>query len=157
MNYSMFDEIDYFTNFKGNQKIPNFQNEFNNNLNTLEYIENNNLDLYTPYEGYIRGNLFKNMYDQYKNFQPGKIKINSEQEEMLLNIGQIAFAAHELNLLLDNYPNNQEALDLFNKYQRMTDEVIKNYERRYGPLNVSSMDMKTIPFKWENDKWPWEM
>lgn len=50
MNYSMFDEIDYFTNFKGNQKIPNFQNEFNNNLNTLEYIENNNLDLYTPYE-----------------------------------------------------------------------------------------------------------
>ena len=157
MNYSMFDEIDYFTNFKGNQKIPNFQNEFNNNLNTLEYIENNNLDLYTPYEGYIRGNLFKNMYDQYKNFQPGKIKINSEQEEMLLNIGQMAFAAHELNLLLDNYPNNQEALDLFNKYQRMTDEVIKNYERRYGPLKVSSMDMKTIPFKWENDKWPWEM
>ena len=85
------------------KKFLIFKHEFNNNLNTLEYIENNNLDLYTPYEGYIRGNLFKNMYDQYKNFQPGKIKINSEQEEMLLNIGQMAFAAHELNLLLDNY------------------------------------------------------
>ena len=156
MNYSMFDEIDYFTNFKGNEN-----NALNNGPlgldNYNEATNSNKLSLYGPYEGYLKGNLFKNLYNQYKNYQPYKIKVNSEQEEMMLNLSQISFAAHDLSLYLDNFPNDKEALNLFNKYRKMADELIKNYERKYGPIDISSDDMKNIPFAWENDKWPWEV
>lgn len=145
MNYNMFDDIDYFTNFKGNN------NDLNNNNN------NNNLDLYSPYEGFIKGNLFKNLYQGYKNYEPYKIKVNTEQEEFMLNISEIGFMTHELNLYLDNFSNDKKALDLFNKYNKMKEELIKNYERRYGPLMVSGGTNTNIPFKWENDKWPWEV
>lgn len=137
MNYNI-KEIDYFTNI-------NDKNDSNEKLN-----------LYGPYEGYIKGNLFKNLYNQYKNYRPYKISINNEKDEMLLNIGQLSFARHELNLLLDNYPNNREALNIFNRYLEMENNERKKYERRFGPLEVTSQDT-SLPFKWENDTWPWEM
>ena len=149
MNYDMFDEIDYFTNVTDN----NFQ--INNNQNQMN--TNNQLNLFSPYEGYIKGNLFKNLYETYKNLKPKSVNISSEQDEMLLNINQISFARHELNLLLDNYPSNSEALNLFNRYIKMEDEWVKNYERRYGPLCITGVMNNNTPFAWENEKWPWEM
>ena len=50
-----------------------------------------------------------------------------------------------------------EALNLFNRYQQMEEEQVKNYERRFGPLTISSRDMMRIPFAWEATVWPWEM
>ena len=143
MNYNMYDEIDYFTNLNNNNNMS-MNNSLNNNL-------------FSPYEGYVKGNLFKPLYDSYKGLKPRNIPVTNERDESLLNIGQLSFARHELNLLLDNYPNNQEALKLFNKYRTMEENEVKNYERRFGPLNITSNDMTNIPFKWENDKWPWEV
>ena len=40
MDFNMYNEIDYFNNFSEES--------------------NNSLDLFSPYEGYIKGNLFKN-------------------------------------------------------------------------------------------------
>lgn len=148
MNYDMFDEIDYFTNLDNSNGINNMANINNQNINS---------DLFSPYEGYIKGNLFKNLYDSYKNLKPINIKINNERDEMLLNVGELSFARHELNLLLDNYPNNSNALTLFNRYLKMEDEAIKNYERRFGPLEVDSDSQTNTPFAWVKDKWPWEM
>jgi len=167
MNYNIFDEIDYFTNFKGNNNMNDDDNNFTksndkqmmngNNLNYFLEYGNQGLDLYPPYDGYIRGNLFKNLYQAYKNFKPARVRVSGERDEMMLNIGQMAFASHELNLYLDNYPNDREALNLFTRYRKMTNELIKDYERRYGPLTVSGDWNSNIPFKWESDKWPWEM
>ena len=142
MNFDMFNEIDYFTNVSDNNS--------NNNMN----INNN---LFNPYEGYVKGNLFKNLYDSYKNLKPINIPVNSERDELLLNIGELSFGRHEMNLLLDNYPNNQDALNLFNKYRDLEEKQVMNYERRFGPLCITSNEMNNIPFKWESDKWPWEM
>lgn len=168
MNYNMFDEIDYFTNFKGNKMNSlndldnlNMMNQENlsngNNLNYYLAHGDSGLSLFTPYEGYIKGNLFKNLYQGYKNYKPSKVRVSSEQDEMMLNVGQISFAAHEMNLYLDNYPNDKEALGLFNKYRKMASELIQNYERRYGPLTVSGEVDANTPFKWESEKWPWEI
>lgn len=140
----MFEEINYFTKSTGN--MNNQQNSYNTQLN-----------LYNPYQGYVRGNLFKNLYQEYKNYSPIKLNINSEKMEMLVNIGQMGFAAHELNLYLDNYPNDRDALNLFNKYSKMTLELVKKYESKYGPLMVSNYLDSHIPFKWESEKWPWEV
>ena len=136
MDFNMYNEIDYFNNFSEES--------------------NNSLDLFSPYEGYIKGNLFKNLYQEYKNYRPSRLNVNSEKMEMLVNIGQMGFASHELNLYLDNYPNNRKALELFNKYSNMTNKLIKEYENKYGPLTVGGID-EDVPFKWENEKWPWEV
>ena len=126
----MFEEINYFTKSTGN--MNNQQNSYNTQLN-----------LYNPYQGYVRGNLFKNLYQEYKNYSPIKLNINSEKMEMLVNIGQMGFAA--------------DALNLFNKYSKMTLELVKKYESKYGPLMVSNYLDSHIPFKWESEKWPWEV
>ncbi|MBQ8892760.1 MAG: spore coat protein CotJB [Bacilli bacterium] len=146
MNYDMFDEMNYFTNLNEN----NFQNN-NNNMNISPTT------LFNPYEGYVKGNLFKNLYETYKNFKPKGISITNERDEMLLNVNQLSFARHELNLLLDVYPNNTEALNLFNRYLEMEKTETKNYERRYGPLTITGEIDTNTPFAWENDKWPWEI
>ena len=168
MNYNMFDEIDYFTNFKGNNmnslsdddslnmmKNVNLKNK--NNLNYYLAHGSSGLELYQPYEGYIKGNLFENLYQGYKNYKPVKIRVNNERDEEMLNIGQMTFASHELNLYLDNYPNDTRALELFTKYRKMANDLIRNYERRYGPLTVSGEINQNTPFKWESEKWPWEV
>lgn len=136
MDFNMYNEIDYFNNFSEES--------------------NNSLDLFSPYEGYIKGNLFKNLYQEYKNYRPSRLNVNSEKMEMLVNIGQMGFASHELNLYLDNYPNNRKALELFNKYSNMTNKLIKEYENKYGPLTVVGIN-EDVPFNWENEKWPWEV
>ena len=136
MDFNMYNEIDYFNNFSEES--------------------NNSLDLFSPYEGYIKGNLFKNLYQEYKNYRPSRLNVNSEKMEMLVNIGQMGFASHELNLYLDNYPNNRKALELFNKYSNMTNKLIKEYENKYGPLTVGGIN-EYVPFNWENEKWPWEV
>ena len=138
MNYDTNSLIDYFTNINDSNM-------------------NNNLDLFGPYEGFIKGNLFKNLYDSYKNLKPANLNINNEQDELLLNVLELSFAEHELNLLLDNYPNNQNALKLFNQYSKMEADARKNYERRFGPLEVTSDMNNNAPFAWEATKWPWEM
>ena len=93
----------------------------------------------------------------YKNLKPVRIKVNNERDEELLNVNQISFASHELNLYLDNYPNDKEALNLFTKYRKMANDLIQNYERRYGPLTVSGEVNSNTPFRWESEKWPWEV
>lgn len=168
MNFNDLEEIDYFTNFKG--KSMNYLSDLDslnmmsdtnlkngNNINYYLAHGTSGLELYKPLEGYLKGNLFENLYQGYKNYKPAKIRVNKEQEESMLNVGQMAFASHELNLYLDNYPNNREALELFNKYRKMSNDLIKDYERRYGPLTVSGEGNMNIPFRWESEKWPWEV
>ena len=61
-----------------------------------------NQPLKEPYEGFIRGNLFDHLYRQYQNYRPTKLVPNNEQAELLLNVDQLSFAAHEINLYLSS-------------------------------------------------------
>lgn len=127
---------------------PNNQNNtMNNNMN--------NQNLAEPYEGFIRGNLFNNLYQQYKNYRPARLVPNNEQAELLLNVNQLTFAAHELNLYLDVYPNDTNMIRLFNQYREMANEAIKKYESKYGPLTIDTLSSPNT-FSWEAYSWPWE-
>ena len=107
--------------------------EFINNLNFAQNMMQNNQTqqsnnaLYGPYEGYIKGNLFKNLYEEYKDYQPAKLLPKSEEEEALLNLNQMQFAMHEINLYLDVYPNDNAILNEYNnalkKYQKIKENV----------------------------------
>ena len=122
-------------------------------LSNMNKSSNNNLA--GPYDGYLKGNMFNNLYDQYKNYKPAKLIPNNEQAEMLLNINQLTFAAHDLRLYLDNNPNNKEMLRLFNEYQTQAMNAMKEYERSYGPIEMDSLSNNNM-FSWAAYSWPWE-
>lgn len=129
--------------------------DFYNDMNLLNgYMPyTNSLNLFNPYEGFLKGNAFKDQYIPYKDYRVAKINFNSEKEELLFNISEYTFMMHEMNLYLDVNPNNQEALNKFNEYRNKTNELIMQYERKYGPLMVLNSD-DDKSFNWIN-KWPW--
>ena len=127
-----------------------YYDTFNN-----QYNQNSN-ELYGAYEGYLKGNMFKNLYEQYKNYQPAILKPNNEKEQDLFNLNQMCFAMHDLNLYLDVYPNDEKVLNMLTKYKNMANELANNYEQKYGPITVNGSS-NTIPFNWESTKFPWEV
>ena len=120
------------------------------------YIDDNKYDLFGAYEGYLKGNMFKNLYNQYKNYKPETIKPNTEKEQELFNLNQIGFALHDLNLYLDVNPNDKKMLDIFEKYKNLYNDIFTQYEGKYGPISVNNVNNIT-PFEWENSKFPWEV
>jgi len=132
----------------------NYFDTFNNSF--MNNIYDNNINIYGAYEGYLKGNMFKDLYNQYMNYKPATIKPSSEQEQDLFNLNQVMFAMHDLSLYLDVYPDNQEILNLFTKYKDMYNDLCMKYEQLYGPINVNKTDNR-IPFKWESTKFPWEV
>ena len=103
----------------------NYPKNYNYQANMLPNMNNQNMgntNIYTPYEGFIRGNMFKNLYDPYKMDRPFEIQPMNEQAEMLTNIDSLGFAMVDLNLYLDVFPDDRNALDLFNKYRKQKEE-----------------------------------
>ncbi len=135
----------------------NNYNSFDNFNNTFLMQNNVSNSLYGPYEGYLKGNMFNNLYEQYKNYIPSNVKISNEKDEALFNLNQIGFAVHELNLYLDVYPDNQEALNLFSNYTRMYNQMLNDYQEKYGALKVNSVNGNSIPFAWVDSSFPWEV
>lgn len=117
---------------------------------------NSNIQLYTPQEAYDKGNLFSNLYQQYKDYKPATLRANNERERMFLEFSRMAFAAHELNLFLDNYPDNSSILRLFNDYSNRANALSQEYQQKYGPITVSNSNGSKVPFEWVNEAWPWE-
>lgn len=142
-----------------NNQNDNVNDDINYNMNMNNNMNMNmttNKDLASPYEGYIRGNLFNNLYKQYKNYRPKRLAPNNEQAELLLNANQMSFAAHELRLYLDVHPNDTRMINLFNQYQKQSNDAIKAYEDKYGPILQNSVSGSNT-FSWEAYAWPWEM
>lgn len=137
-------------NLYNKQVIP-FNNQYKdyNNMNS-------NSSLYDPYNGLIRGNLFKNLYDPYKSGEPYEIKPMNAQAEQLTNIDALSFAMVDLTLLLDVNPNNQDAIKLFNQYREQKENLTKEYESKYGPITLDSDSLNSYPWAWKDMPWPWD-
>ena len=133
-----------------------------NNYNYNYYMNRNNSynnqqeNLYSPTEGFIKGNMFSNLYNEYKNYKAKDIVVRSEQERKLLEIQKIAFAAHDLNLYLDTNPTDQSMFMLLQDYLRKKENLVREYEMEFGPLTVSGL-INSSNFNWVNTRWPWEV
>lgn len=134
-----------------------YYNYANNNYNQPLYNQNiQNKQIYDPYNGFIRGNMFPELYNSYKLNKPLEITPMNEQAELLTYVDALTFAMIDLNLYLDVYPNDRKALELFNQYRMQADEYTKKYESKYGPLELTSNSLNTFPWAWDNAPWPWE-
>ena len=160
-NYPNFKNYNNYTNsnIMSNMNMYNKQNTSFNNLykdqNKMNTINSSNV-LYDPYNGLIRGNLFKNLYDPYKSGEPYEIKPMNAQAELLTNIDALSFAMVDLGLFLDVNPNNQDAIKLFNQYREEKEYLMKEYESKYGPITLDSDSLNSYPWSWKDMPWPWD-
>lgn len=127
----------------------------NLNYNKCTYNQVNPENIYDAYAGFIRGNMFPDLYDAYKLSKPFDIQPMNEQAELLTYLDALSFAMIDLNLYLDNFPENRQVLDLFNQYKIEESKVMNEYESKYGPLFASSNSSNTS-WLWNKNPWPWE-
>ena len=150
-----------YPNFK-NFNYTDMYNNMNNSYDNMLYnMMNNEKDsksntLYDPYNGFIRGNLFKSLYDPYKKEEPYEIKPMNDQAKLLTEIDSLGFAMIDLNLLLDVNPDNKEAIRLYNQYKEKKENLTKNYEAKFGPITMDSDSLNTYPWAWIDMPWPWD-
>lgn len=160
---------DYYNYLNNNYNDMNFMTDPNNmiyDMNTMTafpntfMMPNNNIsdnsNITDSQTGFKRGNLFNNLYSEYKNYKPNDLKANSEREDLIMQIDEQRFAIIEMNLYLDIYPNDKNALNKFNSYLRKEKELINLYESKYGPMTISS-PVQTDNWLWNNSPWPWEV
>ena len=138
-------------------KNNDYYNYVNNTYNQPLYNQSsNNKKILDPYNGFVRGNMFSDLYNGYKLNKPLDITPLNEQADMLTYIDSLCFALIDLNLYLDLYPNDSKIIELFNSYRMEKDEITKEYESKYGPLTLNSDSLNKASWAWDNMPWPWE-
>ena len=161
MNDYGFDYMNYITNIPNSMKYNNSQNMdymvgHKNMPNMMNKVWQKD-KLLDPTEGFIKGNLFTNLYDPYKNYKPAELNPKNEREALLYQVMQYKFALIELNLYLDTHPNDKEMIKLYNKYLKTEKQMCDKYESMYGPLTVDSNYLDKNTWVWDNSPWPWEV
>lgn len=81
---------------------------------------------------------------------------NMTVEMLLKKIRELEFAAVDLNLFLDNHPNNKQALSDYNKITEDLNKLKRIYEVNNGPLSNYGYAPSQYPWQWVNEPWPWE-
>ena len=132
----------------------NQQYQYRPNFNYFRQVSDDN-ELYSSNEGYTLGNMFKDIYQTYKNYAPQVLTPTSEQDDLFLRLSEKEFAAHDLNLYLDLNPQDGNMLEVFNQYRKEANSLLEEYESKYGPINISSNTLEDSPFRWIINNFPW--
>lgn len=81
--------------------------------------------------------------------------INNNTRERLMKAYQAySFAAYDALLYLDAYPNSREALDCYNKYQKLARQTKAEYEGKYGLITAPN---DANSWQWTDSPWPWHI
>ena len=91
--------------------------------------------------------------NSYNNNFPGYGSSNNYGD----NYAKANIVDNDLNLYLDLYPNDVEALTLYKRYLDIDKEVKMEYEKKYGPLCLDSNYVSDNSWKWIKSPWPWEV
>lgn len=113
------------------------------------------LNVFSPEEGFVKGTMFRGIYRPYKNYTPRLPTPPDEKSAMMQEVNKYAFAAHDILLYLDNFPNDQEAINLYNRFMEAYLRARDAYEERFGAITTESDALKTAPFSWTVGGWPW--
>jgi len=108
-------------------------------------MHKNELTLVDIKEGFIRGNIFKELDQPYKNYTGVKPPINNERDADMVRLMAVSLYAQDLHLYLDVYPDDTEKFKLFKKYQLETNRLTKEYEQKYGSISLGGV----------GEKWDW--
>ena len=71
------------------------------------------------------------------------------KEQLLNDIGIVDFVLTELTLYLDTHPQDRNAMEYFNHYNRIKQQMVREFSQKYFPLNTN--------FAESNKEWRWDM
>lgn len=98
------------------------------------------------------GTLFPGLDLPFKAAMTDKLKTNNTA---LAELMALDFAIDELGLYLTTHPKDQEVLNLYWAYIKLSQEGRKTYQKMYGPLLQTDITEQD-GFIWLNDPWPWD-
>ena len=147
------DENNYFSYQSNEENDTTLSFDVNNlNFNTINNYRSPKIS--DPSVGFNRGNMFDDLYDEYKNYNY-KVIVKNEKDRLILNIQTLDFALNDLALYLDLYPNDTQVINLFNDYNKRLKSYKNEYQTKYGPLTRESVEYSRM-FSWIQNPWPWE-
>jgi spore coat protein JB len=156
MNEYGFDYMNYITSIPNNMNYnPKIAMNYPSQKQETQNIVSNQQAMDVT-SGWIRGNLFPNLYIPYKNYKPVDLNPTTEKDAMLYQVMQYKFALIELDLYLDTHPNDTNAIGLYNQYLNIEKQLSNKYESMYGPLTLESNYLAKNNWVWKNSPWPWE-
>lgn len=79
-----------------------------------------------------------------------------DREMMYRKVQMYGFAMAEAMLFLDTHPDDQKALAYFKMHQKLSDEAVKEYSKKYGPMTAET-GMYDTRWTWVDGPWPWEI
>ena len=132
-----------------------YYNYLNNNYNVPSYNQPKGIELFNPYQGFIRGNMFPDLYNYYKNGKPYVLNPGNEQAELLTNIDSYGFALNDLKLYLDVHPDDRKYISLYNEYVREYQKNIMEYTRKFGNMESNNIN-ESNKWTWVSEPWPWQ-
>ena len=82
------------------------------------------------------------------------MKKMTDREMLLKKISTYQFASLDLQLYLDTHPDDEGAIGKMNMFREKAAPLIKEYEKKYGPLKKSATEANN--WSWIKAPWPWE-
>lgn len=78
------------------------------------------------------------------------------RRELLDEINKFSFAVNDVTLFLNTHPDNQEALEYFEKCNKKRQSALRKYADQYGPLTLDSACTEAECWSWNQSPWPWQ-
>lgn len=78
------------------------------------------------------------------------------RSELMARVQELCFACLDLNLYLDNNPDDSNAVSMYNKLSNQFEQARCAYESRYGPLTNFGYAQSRCPWQWVDQPWPWD-
>lgn len=75
------------------------------------------------------------------------------RDKLMKQLQAYSFAAHEALLYLDSYPDSKAALEYYNKYKRLENRAMQEYESHFGPVRAPE---EAQSWQWTKGPWPWQ-
>lgn len=78
-----------------------------------------------------------------------------ERNQMLNDISIVDFVLVELMEYLDTHPFDADAMEYFNHYARIKNQMIKEFSQKYFPLTKDLAESKK-EWRWGSAPLPWD-
>jgi spore coat protein JB len=79
-----------------------------------------------------------------------------QRDSLLKQVTALDFVTVDLGLYLDTHPNDQLAIEEYNKTVLEAQAIRADYEKLYGPVCSFRVPNNGDNFAWINGPWPWE-
>lgn len=77
--------------------------------------------------------------------------------QLMEELQAVDFVLVELTLYLDTHPTDRQAIQQFNEFAKMSKQIRKQIESKYGPLRQYGASYSGYPWNWDDAPWPWQL